>query len=134
MEDDSSSNEHNESGRRKFLKTSLLAGGATVAGASLFAASENDAPKGEKIKVLTTDGKIVEVDKPSSSCKIKPCVPPHGDEARQGVPGRSFVMVIDLAKCNNARKCTSGCQKGHDLLPEQEWMRVYLMKPNPESC
>ena len=133
MEDDCSSNEHNESGRRKFLKTSLLAGGATMAGAALFAASDNDESTGEKIKVLTTDGKVIEIDKPNHSCKLEPCDAPHGKEARHGVPGRSFVMVIDLAKCNNARKCTEGCQKGHDLLPSQEWMRVYLMKPNPES-
>jgi len=122
-----------DSGRRNFLKMSLLAGGATMTGAGLIAAAANGDSSGEKIKVLTTDGKVIEVDKPNGACKINPCDPPNGEEARHGVPGRSFVMVIDLAKCNNARKCIEGCQKGHDLLPDQEWMKVYLMKPNPES-
>jgi molybdopterin-containing oxidoreductase family iron-sulfur binding subunit len=51
-------------------------------------------------------------------------------------------MVIDLAKCKNARKCIEGCQKGHDLSPDQEFMHVNLMKDNqisepywfPHSC
>ena len=90
------------SDRRNFLKMSLLAGGATMAGMTLSAA-EDEKKTGEKIKVLTTDGKVIEVDKPSNDCKITPCSPAKGDEARHGFPGRCFVLVIDLAKCNNAR-------------------------------
>ena len=126
----------NKSGRRKLLKSLFTVGAGTVAiGANKVVADEPAPPKKatEKIKVLTTDGKVIEVDKPADDCKINPCEPPIGSEARNGVPGRSFVMVIDLAKCNNARKCIEGCQRGHDLMPDQEWMKVYLMKQNPES-
>ena len=42
-------------------------------------------------------------------------------------------MVIDLAKCKNARKCVEGCQKGHNLSPDQEWLNVFLMKDNEAS-
>ena len=62
MDDECSIKHNSESGRRKFLKTSLLAGGATVAGAALFAAPEEGEPKTKKIKVLTTEGKVIEVD------------------------------------------------------------------------
>ena len=130
-------NSSNKKNRRNFLKKTVALGVGTLAGGTGAAlASHNDLPiegDKEKIKVLTTDGKIIEVDKPSGDCKISPCTPAKGHEATHGIPGRSFVMVIDLARCNNARKCISGCQKGHDLLPNQEWMKVYLMKENPES-
>ncbi len=120
--------------RRKFLSAGLKIGVATAAG-GLAAANVFEEPptKGEKIKVLTTDGTVIEVEKPVNDCKINPCTPAKGVEARKGIPGRSFVMVIDLAKCKNARKCVESCQKGHDLLPDQELMKVYLMKDNPES-
>ncbi len=120
--------------RRKFLSTGLKIGVATAAGGLAAAKILEEPPKkSEKIKVLTTDGTVIEVEKPANDCKINPCSPAKGIEARKGIPGRSFVMVIDLAKCKNARKCVEGCQKGHDLLPDQELMKVYLMKDNPES-
>ncbi len=123
--------------RRNFLKNGLTIGGSMLAmGMGPVAAkgkSGNDPSTGRKIKVLTTEGKVIEVDEPVNDCKITPCEPPRGVAARQGIPGRSFVMVIDLAKCKNARKCVEGCQKGHNLSPDQEWLNVYLMKDNDES-
>lgn len=123
--------------RRNALKSIFALGaGAMVAGtgtAKVLSTDPEPPANGEKIKVLTTDGTVMEIDKPDDSCKIDPCLPAKGDEARKGIPGRSFVMVIDLAKCKNARKCIEGCQKGHDLLPDQEWMKVYLRKENPDS-
>ena len=123
--------------RRKFLKKSIALGiGAMTVGSGTIIANQDEPGNGEvleKIKVLTTDGKVIEVEKPKRECKIDPCDPPKGIDARKGIPGRSFVMVIDLARCKNARKCIEGCQHGHDLLPSQEWMKVYLMKDNPES-
>jgi len=122
--------------RRKFLKTFLTAGaGAIAVGTGSVIAGETEPEKkaAKKIKVLTTDGSVIEVDKPNTDCKISPCSPAKGEEARKGIPGRSFVMVIDLARCKNARKCIEGCQRGHDLLPSQEFMKVLLMKNNHNS-
>jgi molybdopterin-containing oxidoreductase family iron-sulfur binding subunit len=42
-------------------------------------------------------------------------------------------MVIDLAKCRNARKCVEECQKAHHLPPNQEFMKVYLMQESEEA-
>ena len=124
--------EANKSDRRKFLQKGISAGaGLLTVGAAAFA-RETD-PPAEKIKVLTTEGKLIEVDKPASDCPISPCVPAKGKDARNGIPGRSFVMVIDLSRCANARKCIEGCQQGHDLLPDQEYMKVLLMQETPES-
>jgi molybdopterin-containing oxidoreductase family iron-sulfur binding subunit len=126
--------------RRSFLNKGLKLGVATAAGGlaatSAIGGDETNKEKKlptEKVKVLTPDGTLVEVDKPIDNCKIDPCSPPIGDAARIGIPGRSFVMVIDLARCKNARKCIEGCQKGHNLAPDQEWLKVYLMKDNPEG-
>ncbi len=123
--------------RRNFLKSSIAFGAAALAsGTGMALAKANDhgpKPKTEKIKVLTTEGKVVEIERTIDECKIEPCAPPKGDAARQGIPGRSFVMVIDLARCKNARKCIDACQKGHELTPDQEWMKVYLMKDHPDT-
>jgi molybdopterin-containing oxidoreductase family iron-sulfur binding subunit len=129
--------ENGKTDRRKLLKNFLTAGvGAVAVGTgSLLSAKTDPLSKKhtEKIKVLTTDGKVIEVDKSAMNCKIDPCSPPKGVEARKGIPGRSFVMVIDLAKCANARKCIEGCQRGHNLRPDQEWINVYLMKDHDEA-
>lgn len=125
-------NEKNKPDRRKFLRNSLTAGVGMFAVGGSALASDTDPPT-EKIKVLTTDGNLIEVDKPASDCAISPCTPPKGLDARKGIPGRSFVMVIDLARCANARKCIDACQHGHDLMPDQEYMKVLLMRETPES-
>jgi Fe-S-cluster-containing dehydrogenase component len=122
-----------QSNRRKFLANTLKLGTVLAAGTgSVMASGKSVTDEREKIKVLTTDGKLIEVDKPDE-CKIDPCTPPGPKESRKGIPGRKFVYVVDLSKCANARKCIEGCQKGHNLAPETEWMNVYLMKDNPEG-
>jgi len=118
--------------RRDFIKKGSALGIITAAGVAGLAGNKSQT-SGEKIKVLTTDGKVLEVEKPSNDCKIEPCGPAKGDEARKGIPGRSFVMVIDLAKCKNARKCIEGCQRGHNLPADQEWLNVYLMKDHDDA-
>ena len=123
---------NDKANRRKFLRNGLTAGMGVLATGAAASLADQDKPK-EKIKVLTTDGKVIEVDKPESDCAIEPCTPPKGDAARQGIPGRSFVMVIDLARCKNARACVEACQRGHDLMPDQEYMKVSLMKDRPDS-
>jgi Fe-S-cluster-containing dehydrogenase component len=122
--------------RRAFLRKSLTTGAMLAIGSTPLVAGSHaggEPEPAEKIKVLTTDGKVVEVPRPKSDCKVDPCSPPTGVEARQGIPGRKFVMVIDLARCKNARKCIEGCQRGHNLSPDQEWLKVYLMKDHPDG-
>jgi len=126
--------------RRKFLKNSLAIGLGGSAFSLLSACASEENGGEETMKVLTQDGKLVEVN--ASAVKTAFKEPAYGAAAREGIPGRKFVMVVDLSKCKNARKCTENCQKGHDLHPDQEWMKVLSMRNNefsepywfPKSC
>ncbi|MFY9151041.1 MAG: 4Fe-4S dicluster domain-containing protein [Prolixibacteraceae bacterium] len=114
----------NSSDRRNFLKLGLFTGGAAVAGVGLGTAITQSS--GEKVKVLTMDGKLVEVDKNSISTARLQMV--TNAEARKGIEGKKFVMVIDLAKCDGCGECTTACQKMHFIPPEREWIKVYQMQ------
>jgi Fe-S-cluster-containing dehydrogenase component len=121
--------------RRDFLKLGLGVGAASlasIAGASLFSVSGIKANPSEKIKVLTQDGKLLEVDKSQLKPINKDIV--DRDESKQGLPNRKFVMVIDLAKCKNARKCVSACQEGHRLPVDMEWIKVYLLQDSEQTA
>lgn len=88
--------------RRSFLDKSLKLGLlGVVGGAVVTKFTDATAQEGDKVKVLTQDGKVMEVD----SNAIHPMKHAHGAvdyNLREGFPGRKFVMVIDLAKCKNA--------------------------------
>jgi molybdopterin-containing oxidoreductase family iron-sulfur binding subunit len=114
--------------KRDFLKKGLSLGLGAIIGNGLSSCSDNGvaSPK-TKSKVLTTDGKVVEVD--SNQLQY---VPP--ENPREGIPNKKFVMVIDLSRCKNARKCISKCQKMHDLTPEDEWIKVFLMQDSSDTA
>jgi len=121
----------NKSSRRNFLKLGAGMGAAALAttiGTSLLSkAAENPVATGDTIKALTTDGQLIEIDKAFLESARKN-VFTGTDDAHKGIPDRKFVMVIDLAKCKNARKCVEACQHGHHLPKDHEWMRVYLLQ------
>ena len=119
--------------RREFLRKGLAAGAlsATALAASCFR-QEGVEESGETVKLLSPEGEIVEVD----SAHIKPM--PHEMEAIQanhweGIPGRKFVMVIDLARCKNLRKCHDACEKIHYLPPDKNWLKVLKMQENENT-
>lgn len=116
--------------RRKFLKFGLTAGaGVVISGGVLHALTSNaETETGEKVKLLSPDGKLVEVDK--SQCHECPAT---GKEARQGIPNKKMVMVIDLARCRNARKCLEGCQKMHNLPPMIQWIKFFLLRDSEDT-
>jgi molybdopterin-containing oxidoreductase family iron-sulfur binding subunit len=114
--------------RRDFLKKGFLAGAGALMANQLLT-SCNDEPEGDTVKVLTTDGKVVEVSKSNLKTAKE-----FRLDAREGIPGRKFVMVIDLAKCKNARKCVEDCQEGHHLPPYHEYIKVHLMQDSPKSA
>ncbi len=114
------------SSRREMLKLGMLAGGAALLGGGairLFGKSEE--PSGEKVKALTVDGQLIEVDKEKTKN-----IPQNQSEGslREGIPGKKFVMVIDLAKCSNQRTCVEACQKMHNVLPPIEYLKVKKMQ------
>lgn len=120
---------NNENSRRKFLKYGLSLGAGALAANSLIKAIPKAHAAG--IKALTTDGKLVTIDPNEENGFQEPA---KNSAAREGIAGRSFVMVIDLSRCKNARKCIEKCQHGHYLPPEQEWMKVMKMQDAPQTA
>ncbi len=120
------------SSRRNFLKKmGIGVSVAGVAGASVFAGSKN-AKSGKTIKLLSPEGKLVEVDQDDVK-PAKELVAEAKEEARIGLANRKFCMVIDLAKCKNARKCVEACQEGHMLPKDHEWMKLYLLQDDKNT-
>lgn len=52
---------------------------------------------------------------------------------REGIPGKRWIWVIDLAKCKNAQRCMSACQQAHHLRPEQSHMNVLVMQASEHT-
>lgn len=126
-EEKNNQEEQKKSNRRNFLRLGLLAGGSALAAGGINKVLSEEPESGEKVKVMTADGKLVEVD----STHIKHHRAEqllNKKEIREGIAGKKFVMVIDLARCANARKCVSACQKMHHKSPPTEWIKVKEMQ------
>jgi molybdopterin-containing oxidoreductase family iron-sulfur binding subunit len=127
--------DHKNEARRKFIKLGVLAGGAAaVSGLGINALASDDDESGEKVKVLTADGKAVEVDSTTlshaSACGMKK----SNQEIREGFPDKKFVMVVDLAKCKNALKCQDACNKHHYITGQNAWLKVYKMQEDEDTA
>lgn len=111
----------------------MLSSASVVAGTSLVSslATAGENHSSEKIRLLTPEGKIVEVE--ASNINKYPEAHITPEESRKGLPNRKFVMVIDLAKCNNARTCVESCQKAHQLDFNEEYMKILLIQNNEED-
>ena len=115
--------------RRAFLAAGLLTTAAVACNSkkSPFTPEDDIKPSGEKVKLLSVDGEVIEVDK--AFLKPVPHLPPvSNSEARQGIPGKKFVMVIDLARCKNVKACQASCNHAHHIADAQNWIKVYPMK------
>ncbi len=114
--------------RRDFLLTGLLASAAAACGdhKSPFEPQDKVALTGEKVKLLSVNGEVIEVDK----AYLKPvpdAIELSNSEQRKGMPGKKFVMVIDLSRCKNLKKCQAACNHMHHIHPGQNWIKVYGM-------
>lgn len=119
-----------DNSRRQFLQKLGFVGVGAISAPIVLSSCKSDEPSGSSgtIKVLTPDNELVEVDvsslKPAITKEDKMYLQKRG---REGIAGRKFVMVIDLAKCKNARKCMKACQNAHQLKPEQHHINVLEM-------
>lgn len=137
--------------RRDFLKTGSLIGlGAVASGAAIYAGLAYEGGKGhesaahleepltgaeQKIKVLTENGDLAEVDinslTPVEKDDLQTAVQHQG---REGIAGKHWTMVIDLSKCRNARMCMAACQNAHHLRDEQHHINVLRMQDDRNSA
>lgn len=126
-------NEKNQSARRKFFKNFVTGSVGVLAGKELYSSisSDSSGSSEEKITALTADGQLINVLK--SQVEHVSHSPATPSEARKGIPGKKFVLIVDLAKCRNARKCIAGCEKHHQLTPDRPFIKVLKMKDNPRS-
>jgi Fe-S-cluster-containing dehydrogenase component len=122
----------NTNSRKEFLLTGLLATMAAVGCSSKKNpfegyAGEDVMASGEKVKLLSVDGEIIEMDK--AFLKPVPDLPRvSNSEERKGIAGKKFVMVIDLGRCKNVGACKTACNHAHGLNPGQNWIKVLSMQ------
>jgi molybdopterin-containing oxidoreductase family iron-sulfur binding subunit len=129
----------NDKSRRDFLQNIGMAGvGTLLGGAAVWAGFNYDKKKTAKqrVKVLTAENKLVEIEKDAIIDIVKTPAQEFTylqQRGRDGIAGRRWVMVIDLSKCRNARKCMSACQEAHHLRPEQHHINVLKMQETPDT-
>ena len=124
--------ETNNSSRKDFL-AAMVSTSLALVGCSTkknpFETAQDDFKKatGQKVKLLSVNGAVIEVD--IAFLKPVPEMPAAtNSEARKGIPGKKFVMVIDLARCKNLRKCEEACNHMHHLHTGLNWVKVYPME------
>jgi Fe-S-cluster-containing dehydrogenase component len=132
--------ENNKKTRRKFLDKGLklglvsAIGGVGLAKLSSKLSANTNNESGETLELMTTDGTLIKVDS-SEVVEVK-----HAQDhdkkynVREGIPNRKFIMVIDLAKCKNALKCVSVCNKHHYITGENAWLKVHKMQESKDTA
>ena len=125
--------------RREFLQELGYVGvGALIGGSAIFAGVNYDKRKKlvDRIKVLTAENELIEINK-SDITKVvkskKEILSYLQKEGREGIPGKRWVMVIDLSKCKNAQKCMGACQGAHRLRPEQSHINTLKMQESKNT-
>ena len=108
----------------------MLLGAGTATGLLVSGSSTGPGKPSETVKVLTPEGKLAEVDKSQLNTGFRPV---SKVEARQGIPGRKFVLIVDLSRCKNARKCKAACDKHHHLTPDRPFIKILKMQDNEKS-
>ena len=124
--------------RRDFIRQGLLATGAVIAGAAaaknLAATGEQEAGSspapatGSSSPVLTPDHCVVHLPIPGGASGMPQMRPAADRTGRSGVPGRKWIMIIDLAACDGCAKCTESCNKMHFIPPDRQYIPVYTLR------
>jgi len=127
----------NITSRREFIAGGLAAAVActncSCGGKGHTHAEEEIKATGEKVKLLSVNGEVIEVDK--AFLKPVPDLPTVSNAAeRVGIKGKKFVMVIDLARCKNVGKCRESCNHAHSLHPDHNWIKIYQMQDAKDTA
>lgn len=124
-----------ESSRRDFIRKLTIAGAASVTGAAALYSGHRFEKRKHKegvVKVLTDDHRLVEI--PVEQMKdFKPDLKMLQSRGREGIEGKRWVMVIDLSRCRNARKCVEACQSAHHLRPYEYHINTLVMKESANT-
>ncbi|MFH6767734.1 4Fe-4S dicluster domain-containing protein [Gaetbulibacter aquiaggeris] len=131
--------DNNKNSRRKFLDKGLKLGLATAIGGMAISKisklnAKSNTNTGEFVELMTTDGTLIQVDASEVVEVVETCDTDKKYNVREGMPNRKFVMVIDLAKCKNALKCQTACNKHHYITGEHAWLKVYQMQEDEDTA
>lgn len=124
-----------ETSRRDFLKKAGVFGAASVAaGVAIYSGYRFENSKNNKdlVKVLTADNKLVEIPRDQIQ-DFKPDLKALQTRGRDGIAGKRWVMVLDLSKCRNARKCVNACQAAHHLRPYEYHINTLAMQESENT-
>lgn len=116
----------------KSLKTAMLGAVAMGALKSMGGCRGKDNGEEETVELMTTDGDVIEM--PVSQMQDIETLKHEGYKVREGYLNRKFVMVVDLARCKNAKKCIESCNKHHFVTGENAWIKVYKMQDSEETA
>lgn len=125
--------------RREFLQDLGIVGvGTLLGGSAIFAGVNYDKKKkaSDRMRVLTAENELLEIEKSDATKVVKSNLQNLTylqKQGRDGLAGRRFVMVIDLSKCRNARKCMAACNNAHHLNPDQHHINVLKMQETKET-
>lgn len=129
-----SEKDNQQKSRRNFVEQGLKFGLLTAASGALLAkvfGKSGSESSEETVELMSTDGTLMQV--PASAVEHH-----HAQKndynPREGFPNRKFVMVVDLAKCRNAKKCQSSCNKNHYITGENAWIKIYKMQDSKRSA
>lgn len=128
--------EEKKNPRREFIDIGLKIGllGAVASGAlkAFNSCGRPETAGEENMELLATDGTMVQV--PLSEVEEEVSLKDEDYNVREGYSDRKFVMVVDLARCKNARKCMSACNKSHFITGDNAWLKVYKMQDSQDSA
>jgi len=119
-----------EESRRNFLKRVGIFGAISATGAAAIYSGfkyEKSKGKDKMVKVLTEDNRLVEIPI-DQMADFKPDLKALQTRGREGIVGKKWVMILDLSKCRNARKCVTSCQSAHQLRPYEYHINTLVMQ------
>ena len=120
--------------RRDLIRNAVVVAGAAAAGgilgrvASTAAAESAKGAAGATTPALTPDGKLIHVHQHGGAATAMTTPPAADPSGRKGVPGRKWVMVLDLSRCDGCGKCTEACGKMHFIPPDRQWIPVLVLR------
>lgn len=124
-----------EQSRRDFLKRAGILGAVSATGAAAIYAGhhyEKSKGKDKMVKVLTEDNRLVEIPV-DQIADFRPDLKMLQSRGREGIPSKRWVMILDLAKCRNARRCVEACQSAHQLRPYEYHINTLVMKESVKT-
>jgi len=115
--------------RRNFVSKGLKLGLLSAIGGTAIAKSLAEE---ETVELMDTDGHLIKV--PVTKIEEHSSLKGENYNPREGFPNKKFVMVIDLARCKNAKQCQESCNKNHFVTGDNacsKYIKCKIMKSLP---